>query len=217
MKYKNASASTLVKTGRGEIAGIVVSSTSSGTLRLNDGLTTTTAAAVKATQTLTTTDVFSDGEIITVGNPSGDTIVYTMRTALSSPAVANEVLIGASAAASLDNLKSAVNGSAGEGTTYSTGTVANPIVTATTNTNTTQVLEATNTGTDSNAITTTTDAANATFGAGTLAGGTNGNFLMLNTITPAAGANIIFPEPVEFTNGLYVTAANTIDFMVIYK
>lgn len=54
-----------------------------------------------------------------------------------------EVLLGASAAAELDNLKIAINASGGtEGTEYSTGTPAHPQVTATTNTNTTQVVQA---------------------------------------------------------------------------
>jgi hypothetical protein len=57
-------------------------------------------------------------------------------------AVENEVLIGASAAASLDNLKSAINDTGTEGTHYSTGTAAHPEVTATTNTDSTQLVEA---------------------------------------------------------------------------
>lgn len=59
--------------------------------------------------------------------------------------IANQVLIGVSAAVQLDNLKDAINlgtiaGSMG--TTYSTGTAIHPQVTATTNTNTQQVVQA---------------------------------------------------------------------------
>jgi len=44
--------------------------------------------------------------------------------------VANQIKIGASASASLDNTKSAINGTTGAGSTYSTGTIAHPMVTA---------------------------------------------------------------------------------------
>lgn len=57
----------------------------------------------KATQTLTGTDVFSDGETVSIGD-----VTYTFKTALSEDsgdAVANEVLIGADLATSLDNLR----------------------------------------------------------------------------------------------------------------
>jgi len=75
------------------------------------------------------------GGTITIGD-----VVYTFRTALSSPAVPNEVLIGVSAAACLDNLKLAINAGSGAGTNYSTGTLVNSAVEATTNTDTTQLL-----------------------------------------------------------------------------
>lgn len=95
-------------------------------------------AAVKASETLT-----SDGVNVTADDSItlGD-VTYTFKSSLTEPAAANEVLIGASAAATLDNLKSAVNGTAGEGTTYSTGTVAHPDVEATDNADTTQKFEA---------------------------------------------------------------------------
>jgi hypothetical protein len=85
--------------------------------------------------------------------------------------VPNEVLIGADAAASLDNLKSAINDSGTEGTHYSIGTDAHPEVNATTNTDTTQVVAANNFDVTNASIATTTTAANATWGAGTLASG----------------------------------------------
>lgn len=79
---------------------------------------------------------------------AGDTVTiegktYTFQSSLSSPAQANEVFIGISAAVALDNLKIAINAAGGtEGTEYSVGTVAHSLVTATTNTNTTQLVEA---------------------------------------------------------------------------
>lgn len=77
----------------------------------------------------------SNNDTVTIGG-----VTYTFKTTLTG--AANEVLIGASAAIALDNLKEAVNDVGTEGTNYGTGTVANPYVTATTNTNTTQLFEA---------------------------------------------------------------------------
>lgn len=42
MKYKNLTASALVKTGFGKVAGFIVNSHTSGTLKLWDALTATT-------------------------------------------------------------------------------------------------------------------------------------------------------------------------------
>lgn len=75
-----------------------------------------------------------DGGTLTLGD-----IVYTFKTNLSTnPVVPNEIKIGASAAATLDNVKLAVNGGTNAGE-YSTATQQNPLVDATTNTNTTQL------------------------------------------------------------------------------
>lgn len=128
----------------------------------------TTLSGVRATGTLTSDATApSDGDTVTIGNKT-----YTFKTALSAgPTVANEVLIGVSAAVSLDNLKSAINGTAGEGSTYSTGTVAHTQVRATTNTDTTQVIEALAIGTAGNSIATTENGTHTSFGAATLTGG----------------------------------------------
>lgn len=124
----------------------------------------TALTGVKATGLLTLTDVFSDGETVTI---EGKT--YTFKTTLSSPAQANQVLIGVSAAVSLDNLKIAINASGGtEGTEYSVGTVAHSLVTATTNTNTTQLVEARQYGTAANQYSLGETAANAAWGAATM-------------------------------------------------
>lgn len=97
-------------------------------------------------------------ETVTIG-----TVVYTFMDTLTPAGVANEVFVGASPAISLDNLKSAVNGTAGAGTTYGTGTVANPDVIATTNGATTQVFEAILPGTAGNAIVSTETGATMAF------------------------------------------------------
>lgn len=123
----------------------------------------------KATAVLTASGVFADGETVSIGD-----VTYTFKTALSEDAgdaVANEVLIGASAAASLDNLKAAINDSGTEGTNYSTGTVAHPEVTATTNTDTAQTVEFARVGVDGNELGVGENAENAAWGAASLAGG----------------------------------------------
>lgn len=126
-----------------------------------------TSAGVKATATLTSSGVFQDTETVTI-----DEVEYTFVDALSTgPTVAYEVLIGASAAASLDNLKSAVNATAGVGTTYSTGTAIHPTVTATTNADDSQVFEAKTLGAAGNLIATTETTANNAFGDTVMVGG----------------------------------------------
>jgi hypothetical protein len=127
----------------------------------------TALSEAKATATLTSDATApSDGETVTI-----EGVTYTFRTALSSPTKTFEVLIGVSAAVALDNLKIAINASGGtEGTEYSVGTTAHPLVTATTNTNTTQVVEAKRVGTYGNSFLTAETSAHLSWG-GNLAGG----------------------------------------------
>lgn len=113
----------------------------------------------------------ADGnEIATTGG--GDHLSFGATTLENGvDTVANEVKIGASAAATLDNLKAAINAAAGAGTTYSSPTTAHPTVTATTNTDTTQVVEAKTGGVAGNSLNSTTDETTLSWGAATLAGG----------------------------------------------
>lgn len=125
-------------------------------------------ASAKATGTLTSDATApTDGDTVTIGDT-----VYTFKDTLSTgPAVPFEVLVGASAATALDNLKSAINATAGAGTTYATGTTIHPTVTATTNTDTTQVVEAKTAGPAGDAIATTEASTHLSWGAATLLGG----------------------------------------------
>lgn len=108
----------------------------------------------------------SNNETVVIGG-----VTYTYKTTLTGASF--EVLIGASAAAALDNLKIAINNSGGTpGTEYGLGTTAHPSVSATTNTDTTQVVQALAIGTPGNAITTTETSAHLAWGAATLASGT---------------------------------------------
>jgi hypothetical protein len=150
-----------VKMGSG-----VSKSTTKGTATLS-----ITGAIVPGTHA--TSEIVNDGTAPSNGDTvTVDTTVYTFKTALStSPAVPYEVLIGVSGATALDNLNSAINGTAGAGSTYGTGTVAHPTVVATTNTNTVQTIVARVPGTSANSIATTEASthlawADATLGAG---------------------------------------------------
>lgn len=166
-----------LETNASTMAGTLATGTLTTTDVFSDGETVTIGSItytmktalseVKASSVLTSTGTFSDGETVTING-----LTYTFRTALSSPAQAFEVLIGASAAASLDNLKIAINASGGtEGTEYSVGTYAHPLVTATTNTNTEQTIEARVFGTTPNSYTTAETCANASWTGTTLSGG----------------------------------------------
>lgn len=122
-------------------------------------------AAVKAVGTLTSDATApSNNDTVVI-----DGITYTYKTTLTGAPL--EVLIGVSAAVALDNLQSAINADVGAGTTYGTGTVAHPSVSATTNTNTTQVVQALTGGTLGNAITTTETSSHLSWGGATLASG----------------------------------------------
>lgn len=146
---KNGTTYTETKgTGVFTIAGADV--TAGDTITVGNRVYTFRATAltgVKATGLIT-----SDATAPSAGDTvSIEGVTYTFQTALSNPAQRNEVLIGGSAAAALDNLKIAINASGGTiGTEYSLGTTAHPLVTATTNTNTTQVVEAREYGTAAN-------------------------------------------------------------------
>lgn len=131
----------------------------------------TALTGVKATGLLTSDATApADGDTVIIeGHP------YTFKTTLSNPAQMNEVLIGVSAAVALDNLKLAINGgstnyptaadASGMGTTWSTGTVRHSLVNATTNTNTTQVVQANEYGTLANQYSLTETSAHLSWGA----------------------------------------------------
>jgi len=130
------------------------------------------AAWAKATATLTLSGNMTAGKEILVGGKT-----YTMVAALSEdPTVENEILIGDTAADTLDNIKLAIiaAGTEGEiGVKYSEGTTPNEYVTATTNSDTAQVVEALVEGDEGNAIEVSTDDSAASWGSEvtTLSGG----------------------------------------------
>lgn len=122
------------------------------------------AISVKSSTTLTsdTTDV-SDGETVTIGSK-----VYRFKNTM---AAINDVKIGADADTTLGNLVAAINGAAGAGTKYYTGTVAHTQVDAAAVTSHATVISAKTAGTAGDAIVTTETTSHLSFTGATLAGG----------------------------------------------
>ena len=77
----------------------------------------TPVAPVAASAVLTISGTLADGDDVIVNN-----MTYTFKTALSTPTVPNEILIGIDADASVTNLAAAINGDGTVGTDYSIGT-----------------------------------------------------------------------------------------------
>jgi len=105
------------------------------------------------------------------------TVVDELSEAYGADAIAYQVKKGANEASMLDNLKLAINGGSGEGTLYSTGTVAHPYVIATTNSDTVQKIIARSVGNAAatavvNALATTETMANTAWADTTFGGGT---------------------------------------------
>jgi len=160
----------------------------------------TSVTASSSTNTLTCTALavgVASNSIVTTASTSPDSHQDWADTTLgggagaSTPGVdsiANEILIGAAAADTLDNIKSAVNGTAGSGTTYSSATVAHPLIEATTNTDTTQVFSS-RAGVlhaVADALASTDTATHLSFGATTLGGGVD-----LATFTFSLGGTLL--------------------------
>jgi hypothetical protein len=112
----------------------------------------------------------SDGTNVTAADTvTIDSHVYTFRASVTT--TADEVKIGADAAATLANLKAAINGAAGGGTTYGSATVAHATVTAGDITSTTLKVNAKTGGTAGNSLGTTESSTHLSWGGSVLAGG----------------------------------------------
>lgn len=121
--------------------------------------------AVRASQTLTSSGTnVSDADTCTIGSK-----VYTFQTSLTN--VDGNVKIGASASATLDNLKAAINLGSGAGTTYATAMTLHPSARATTKTSTTLVVKAKVPGVAGNLINTSKSAATLSWGSTVMASG----------------------------------------------
>lgn len=123
------------------------------------------AAAVNASQTLTFAGNAVANETVVVGG-----VTYTWKAAVG--ATANEVLVGATAADSAQNLYDAINATASaSGVTFGSSTVVNPQVRASAVTATTVVVQAKLPGSVGNLIPSTETMTAGSWGAATLAGG----------------------------------------------
>ena len=121
---------------------------------------------------MTGTTIAAD-DTVTIGG-----YTYTFVAALSEDsgdAVPFEVLVGVSDSASLDNLIAAINGAAGEGTTYGTGTTAHAFVTAAAGTGDTMDVTFNTPGAAGN-IATTASLTAGDWGAATLEGGVDATY-----------------------------------------
>ena len=178
----------------------------------------TALTEVKATGVLTAAANPTDGNSVTIGSKT-----YTFRETLS---VANDILIGVSASTTLDNLVAAINGAAGAGSTYGTGTTAHTTVVAAAGAGDTVDITAQSVGTSSNSIATTELGTAFSWGAATLAGGVNavvGEIVIGGTAeasidnavaatTGAAGAGTTYATGTTQPTGVTVTksAADTL-------
>ncbi len=111
------------------------------------------------------------GQTATVGGTT-----YTFASSLSASSPANTVLIGSDLKSTLANLAGAIDASSSNGqaagTTYSSGTAANPLVTATVTANVLS-LDAVNTGAAGNGVATSTPWTAGSFAGADLSGGVN--------------------------------------------
>lgn len=174
---KNITESSLVKVGPGVVTGIIVNSHTSGTIKVLDGLsngvvatTDLTSAGAMVPADYATNTITSNATNVTAGDTvTINTTVYTFR---ALPSLPYEVLIGADAAASLSNLKKAINASGNLGVDYGLNTIAHAEVVADTLTATTLKVWARVLGTTPNAYPTTETAATLSWADTTLGGGT---------------------------------------------
>lgn len=145
-----------------------------------------TVTLVHALGTLTSSGVFVDTQTVVVGGKT-----YTTQTSLTN--VDGNVLIGANAAATLQNLYDAINLTGTAGTQYATAMTLNGGVTATAVTATTLVVKAKVPGSIGNAIPSTETQTNAAWGAATLASGSGDIGLWIASLlaTTELGAEIL--------------------------
>lgn len=137
-----------------------------------------------ATGTLTLTGQPSDTQTCTI-----DVKVYTFQTVLTN--VDGNVLIGATASDTIDNLIAAITLGAGGGSTYAAATTLHPTVTAAAGAGDTMTATAKTRGTGGNSIATTETMSNASWGGATLSGGTTETVTIDTTVyTFKASGNV---------------------------
>lgn len=164
--------------------------------------------------------VTSDASTFTI-NGRTYTAVLELDETLGATAVVDQILWVTSEAVFLDNIKKAINATGTAGTDYSTGTLVNESVTATTNTNTVQTFVSKLGGTVGNAYATTETMGNYAFTSTVMASGVGAtNRVIVNTITFSAvattGERFISLYDAEFVRGLYATVGGTADLTIVF-
>jgi hypothetical protein len=150
-----------------------------------DASNSVTPASAAASLVLTISGIPADGDTVTIG-----TTVYTFKTALTPTTY--EVLIGASAATACANLEDAINATGDAGTSYASGTLAHPSVTAD-STSSTVTVTASTVGTGGNAIAAAETGANLSWAGGAvfLASGRDGQTVDLTAVPVSSDAQVI--------------------------
>lgn len=155
----------------------------------------TPIAAVKASGTITMTDVPTTADTVTIGG-----IVYTFKDTL---AAAYDVKIGAGEEATGDNLKAAINADGTAGVNYFAGTLANPVVTAVSNGAGVVTVSAIYAGTQGNAITLAESADNTTVSGAALTGGVDAD---------AVGATVGYAFSINASDKSVAVAGGSTEF-----
>lgn len=160
---------SVVYTYRASLTGgtyeVVIGSTAEGTR--DNLLDAINGEGDLATGVLTASSNPAAGSTVRLGN-----YTYTFVAALTSPDAPFEVLIGATASDSLDNLIAAINSGAGGGTTYGYNTPPNPDASAAAGTGDTIDVTSRYSGIDANQIDTLENSSQLSWGATTLTGAT---------------------------------------------
>lgn len=178
------------------------------------------AEAGIAGNSIATTDTMSAGSwgATTLAGGTGDetvTIGAKTYTFQGTPSTANDVKIGDTASDTLDNLVAAINGAAGAGTLYGTGTTANADATAAAGEGDTVTLTAVADGAAGSLVATTETLADGSFGATTLAGGVDlyaAATTIHSTVSAAAGAGdtMVVTSKVVHDFGVDIDVATTV-------
>lgn len=146
---------------------------------------------VAATGTLTfNSELPHDGNTVILGSQT-----YIFKTALSAgPTVPNEILIEATVTLTIDNLVSALEGTAGEGTKYSVGTLSQGMITTSKASADTFLVTYDSVGFLGNQYDTLGTLTHATWGANTLTGGIDAqaaNDVLIGNDTQASIDNLV--------------------------
>lgn len=170
--------------------------------RIANQIGDTAGVGTKASGTITSNGTnVSDGDTVTIAGK-----VYTFKTVLGT--TEGQVLIGGTSAESLDNLKLAINSTGVTSQQYCA--TFNPLVEATTNTDTVQTLSARAVGILGNSITLAKSASTLTLSSSTLTGGTDDVGEKMRTQIASLNGQWITPTLV---NGWVVETSYSVRYM----